>query len=64
MMKQQQIILKKQSWASGVVPAPLVPYSGMLRRCPTLCKGKKGQEYRECLIKCSKEIVENFKKEV
>ena len=45
------VYAKSRSFPKGPVPAHLEPYKGQAREAPKRCKGKKGQEYRMCLIK-------------
>lgn len=45
------LMIKRPSWPKGVTPPKLREYLGKIRNAPVACKGKKGQGYRECLIK-------------
>lgn len=57
-MTEQHLVLKKLSWKKGEVPEHLKKYIGQISEAPTRCKGKKGAEYRECLIIESRKIIE------
>lgn len=45
------IALKRASYAKGEFPPHLQKFAGQVKAAPKACKGKKGQSYRECLIK-------------
>lgn len=45
------LMIKRPSFPKGEVPAHLQPYLGQARGAPRACKGRKGQAYRECLIR-------------
>lgn len=47
------LVFKRPSFEKGEFPAHLKPYAGQIKKCPVECKGRKGQAYRECLIKCA-----------
>ena len=57
-MAEDQLVLKKLSWKKGEVPEHLKEYVGQISEAPTRCKGKKGVEYRECLVTESRKIIE------
>lgn len=43
--------IKRPSFPKGVTPPQLKAFAGQVKAAPKACKGKKGQLYRECLIK-------------
>lgn len=45
------LMIKRPSYPKGVTPPHLVAYAGQARAAPVKCKGRKGQGYRECLIR-------------
>jgi len=45
------LMVKRPSYEKGEFPPHLKTYAGQVREAPRKCKGKKGQGYRECLIK-------------
>ncbi len=45
------VAIKRASFAKGETPSHLKPFLGQVKAAPKACKGKKGQSYRECLIK-------------
>lgn len=47
------LMIKRPSWpkGKGLIPPHLVTYAGQARAAPRACKGRKGQGYRECLIR-------------
>jgi len=45
------LMVKRPSYAKGEFPPQLKPFAGQAKSAPVKCKGKKGQGYRECLIK-------------
>ncbi len=57
-MTEEQLVLKKLSWKKGEVPEHLKKYVGQISEAPTRCKGKKGADYRKCLITESRKIIE------
>ncbi len=50
--------IKTRSFPKGPIPAHLVRFAGQAREAPKTCKGKKGQEYRACLIKATAHLRE------
>jgi len=50
------VAIKRPSFAKGEFPAHLKTYAGQARNAPVACKGKKGQSYRECLIRETKSL--------
>ena len=50
------LVMKRPSFEKGEFPEHLRPYAGQIRECPVMCKGRKGQAYRECLIKCAAKV--------
>jgi hypothetical protein len=44
------LYFKHRSFPRGTVPAHLVSYLGQAKGAPVACAGKKGQEYRGCMI--------------
>jgi len=42
---------KARSFPKGPIPEHLKSYAGQVRNAPVTCRGKKGQEYRACLMK-------------
>lgn len=45
------LLVKSPSWPKGVTPPHLRTYLGQVREAPRTCRGRKGQSYRECLIR-------------
>lgn len=45
------LMIKRPSFPKGVTPDKLKPFAGQARAAPVKCKGRRGQGYRECLIK-------------
>ena len=48
--------LKTVSWDKFEYPEHLKPYAGQIRECPTQCAGRKGSDYRNCLIDCASKV--------
>jgi len=51
------LLLKKPSFQKGETPEHLKKYEGQISEAPKRCKGKKGAEYRACLIREAKKIL-------
>jgi hypothetical protein len=49
----RMFIIKKASYRKGQYPSQLKEYAGQIKTCPTGCAGKKGQDYRDCLLTCA-----------
>lgn len=45
------LYIKTPSYEKGTTPPQLRPFLGQARSAPVACKGRKGQNYRECLIR-------------
>lgn len=45
------LMIKRPSYPKGFTPPQLKPFAGQAKNAPVKCKGRKGQNYRECLIK-------------
>jgi|GEM_PF-1200987 len=45
------LMIKRPSFPKGVMPPHLAAFAGQARAAPVRCKGRKGQGYRECLIR-------------
>jgi len=45
------LMIKRPSYPKGVTPPHLKAFAGQAKAAPVACKGKKGQGYRECLIR-------------
>jgi hypothetical protein len=48
--------IKRASFMKGEYPAHLKPYAGQIKECPVQCKGKKGLDFRACLMKCAEKV--------
>jgi len=51
-----KVILKRESFPEGEVPAHLKTYVGQTGKVAHACKGRKGQAYVECLRTKAKEM--------
>lgn len=45
------LMIKRPSYPKGFFPEHLRPFAGQARHAPAACKGRRGQGYRECLIR-------------
>ena len=50
------LYFKRPSYEKGEFPEQLRPYAGQIRECPVSCKGRRGQQYRECLKVCAAKV--------
>lgn len=45
------LMIKRPSFPKGEIPSHLRTFAGQARQAPVRCKGRKGQAFRECLIR-------------
>lgn len=45
------LMIKRPSFPKGETPPHLKAFAGQTKNAPVKCKGRKGQNYRECLIR-------------